>query len=313
MRRTASRLLLALGLAAASLTIAPACARTQAPAAAAPAPKPRNAATLATEISGAKLTSMIRIDRLRGHALAPKLSELEDVQVLLEGTGIEPVRDFERVFVASSGVNHDDAAVIVGEHGLPDEKLKAAIDVLVARSAPAGEWTKLGTIPAARVTVRGRKQVIGVVAPSFVVVLPDALAPQLPRFEGTGGFPEESSTEAVITQVQEPSMTLRWPHAPAIPGTIRSARIGVRLGADGGADIAVDAQSEGADQARADAAALTEAVERATTVKVAFVRVRFIDPIAFEPEGDRVKAGVHLTQGQLEMLMRFAGRPHRQR
>lgn len=296
---------LLLGLSAAGLG-ATGCAGKQPIQAQAPKPKPRNADRLAVELSGAKLTSMLRMERLRGHALAPKLAALDDVRELLEGTGVDPVRDFERVFVASSGIHHDDKAVIVAEHKLSEDKLKAAMDALVARSQPSGAWVKDAGVPAAKVTLRGYPRVIAAVAPSFVVVVPEALAGELRRFEGTGGFPEQDGTATVITDVIEPAVTLRAPHAPRIPDTIKSARIAIELSSDGGADVAADAQSASPEQAIEDARSLTEAIERATTVKVAFVRVRFFQPSPFAAEGDRLKARMHLSEGELNTLLRFA-------
>lgn len=295
---------LLLGLTAIGATTG--CGRPQPVAAQAPKPKPRNAIQLAIELSGARLTSMLRVDRLRGHALAPKLAELDDVRELLEGTGVDPLRDLERVFVASSGVHRDDKAVIVAEHKLAEEKLKAAMDALVARSQPPGAWMKESAVPAARVTLRGHARVIAAVAPSFVVVVPETLAGGLRRFEGTGGFPEQDGAAALVTDVKEPAVTLRVPRAPRIPETISTARITVELSSDGGADVKADALSASPEQAVEDARSLTEAIERATTVKVAFVRVRFFQAAPFRAEGDRVESRVHLSEGELHTLLRVA-------
>lgn len=296
---------LLLGLTASGLGTS-GCAGKQPIEAQAPKPKPRNADRLAVELAGAKLTSLLRMERLRGHALAPKLASLDEVRELLEGTGIDPVRDFERVFVASSGIHRDDKAVIVAEHKLSEDKLKLAIDALVARSQPSGGWIKDAAAPSARVSFRGHPRVIAAVAPSFVVVVPEAMAGELSRFEGTGGFPEQEGTATVITDVTDPAATLRVPHAPRVPETIKSARITIELSSDGGADVSADAQSASPEQAVEDARALTESIERATTVKVAFVRVRFFQPAPFTAEGDRLKSRLHLSAGEINTLLRFA-------
>lgn len=301
---------LLLGLSATGLG-APGCAHERPVAAQAPKPKPRNADRIATELSGAKLTSMLRMDRLRGHPLAPKLAALDDVRELLEGTGVDPVRDFERVFVASSGIHRDDKAVIVAEHKLAEDKLKAAMDALVARSQPQGEWMKDAGVPAAKVTFRGYPRVVAAVAPSFVVVVPESLATGVRRFDGTGGFPEQEGTAAVVTDVTDPAVTLRAPHAPRIPETVKSARIAIELSSDGGADVAADARSSSPEQAVEDARVLTEAIERATTVKVAFVRVKFFQPPPFTAEGDRLMARVHLNEGEINLLLRMASQTGR--
>jgi len=132
------------------------------------------------------------------------------------------------------------------------------------------------------------------------------MAGELRRFEGTGGFPEQEGTATVITDVTDPAATLRVPHAPRIPETIKSARIAIELSSDGGADVSADAQSASPEQAVEDARALTESIERATTVKVAFVRVRFFQPAPFTAEGDRLTSRMHLSAGEINTLLRFA-------
>jgi len=96
---------------------------------------------------------------------------------------------------------------------------------------------------------------------------------------------------------------VRGPRIPAIPPTISMLRAAITLDADGGADVMIDGPSAGPEQARADAAALTHAIDEATSIKVAFVRLRVFKPIPFIAEGAEVRSKVHLSAGEIDTLL----------
>lgn len=269
----------------------------------APKPKPKNAADIARAIVGAKVGALVYVDRTRKHPVGAKVAALDLWQPFLEGTGVDPQRDLERAYVASPSVRSGNKTIAVAQHSLSEDKVKSAIDVMIGRSSPPGEWITDAGVPAARVTVKGQTRVVAMVDPAFLVILPEAHLKDAKRFAGTGGFPDPEGPEAVVATVADPSRTLRAPNAPNVPETISSARATVTLTDDGGADVKAVAQSSSEEQAVADAAALTSEIDRATTVKIVFVKVRFFGPIEFKPEGSTVKSDVHLTSGDIDKLM----------
>jgi hypothetical protein len=196
--------------------------------------------------------------------------------------------------------------VVVLQHSLPQDRVKSGLDAVIARSDPPGAWLKGTRVPTARVTLRGHTRAVALIEPAFVVVLPESLAGEAARFIGTGGFPDPQGPEAVLATVLEPSRTLKGRRAPPIPDTISKAAAKVTLGDDGGADIAVDAQSTNETQAGLDAAALTEAIDDATSVRVAILKVRLFKPVVFRADGAQVKTDVHLTAGEIDQLFSFA-------
>jgi hypothetical protein len=270
----------------------------------APAPKPRNAAELAAAIVGAKVLTIVYTERARGHQIADKLGSLEQVRDTFEGTGIDPVRDVDRACIASTGISRDDLAVAVAQHKLTDQQLRASLDAMIARSNPPGAWIDVG-VPAARVTVRGKTRIVALVEPGFVAVLPESLAKEAKRLAGTGGFADPTGPEVAITRIDAPSTTLKVEHAPAIPPTVRAAKIESRIAADEGVDLLVEGQSSDETQAKADAIALTEEVDRATTLKISIVRVHLFKPVPFRAEGSLVKTEVHLSPAEIDALMRM--------
>jgi hypothetical protein len=294
-------------LAAVGLAVVSAACTPQKPAAEAPRPKPRTAAQIAESMVGAKLSTMVYVDRVRGHPVALRVAALEELKSTFEGTGIEPLRDLLQAVIASTGIHREDKAVVVAQHSLEEAKVRAALESMIARSEPKGVWLDIG-VPAAKLTVRGHTRVVALVEPGFVAVVPESLAKETLRLKGTGGFPEHKGKQAVIANVQEPSVTLRAPHAPEVPPTMQSARIEITLTSDGGADVLTVGQSTDASQAASDAATLTEEVERATSLRIAFIRVRVFKPVPFRAEGKEVKSDVHLTADEIEMLFRLLPR-----
>lgn len=280
------------------------CSHPAKPPVEAPRPKPRNAADVAAAIVGAKVLTIVYTERARGRPIAAQIASLDQVRDTLEGTGIDPVRDVDRACIASTGIARGDLAMAVAQHKLTEQQLKASLDAMIARSNPPGAWIDVG-VPAAKVTIRGHTRIIALVEPGFVAILPESLAKEAKRLAGTGGFPDPKGPEVAITRIDDPSTTLKVAHAPAIPPTMRTAKLETRIAADEGLDLLVEGQSTDDAQATADAAALTEAVERATTIKISIVRVHLFKPVPFRAEGSVVKTEVHLSPGEIDTLIRM--------
>lgn len=298
-------------LAAAALT---GCAGTPPPEVAPPPieaePAPvrlRDAHTRAAEIVGAKLEALLHTKHLVGHPLAPRLVAMDAWGGIFEGTGLDPLRDLDRAFVAAANARDRTAVVAVAEHHVPEADLAAAIDKLVQQSGTEGQVLDGLAAPAARVSVRGQTSVVIRATPTLLVVTSDQhAAAAAASLRESGGLPESEGPEAVIARVDYPSKTLKARGAPQVPDTIARADATVTMSDDGGADLVVIGKSTNEEQARADAAELTDAIDRATTVKISVVKIRAFDPIVFEAKGDRIEGRRHLTANELATLLRFA-------
>src|SRR5262245_32860716 len=99
----------------------------------APRPKPRNAGQIAETIVGSKVSALVYADRARDHAVSDKLAALGLWQPFLDGTGIDPKRDLERAFIAASGTTRKDRVVVVAQHSLPPDRIKASLTALIAK------------------------------------------------------------------------------------------------------------------------------------------------------------------------------------
>jgi hypothetical protein len=296
-----SALLLALALTA---SVGCGGAATTAPeAAAAPPPKPRNAAALAWDIVHAKVGALTYVERVRGRPIAAKILSLDLVRSYLDGTGIDPQRDLDRAFVAAPATDRADESIVVAQHHLTPDQIRLALQSLMASGRASSEWIAGAPVPEARVTARGQTRILAVIDPDILVLLPEAHILDVGRFVGTGGFPDPEGPGAVVASAIDPARTVRGPRVPPIPATISSLQATLTLGDDGGATIALDGPSASPEQAAADADTLTRAVDDATSVRVAFLRVRVFKPIRFFAAAERVKADVHLTAGEIDTLL----------
>lgn len=276
------------------------------PAVATPPPAPRDTADRASAIVDAKVRALLHVDRVKDHPLAPRLVSMKAWGGLFEATGIDPLADVDRAFVAAKNARDQSAVIAVAEHHVSQERLKAAIDKLVIDSGADGRHlTELG-VPAAKVNVRGRSSVVLAVTPTLLVVTSDDFATAAAGLASTGGLPEPTGPEAVLARAVQPSETLKAHRAPRVPKTISEVKATVTMAADGGADVLIIGQSTNDSQAVADAKELTEAVDRATTVKVSIVKIRAFEPVTFTADGDRIEGRRHLAGGELNTLLGFA-------
>ncbi len=273
------------------------------PEVAAPAPKARNAATIAWDIVHARVGALTYVERVRGRPIAARIQSLDLFRPYLEGTGIDPERDLDRAFVAAPATDRGDESIVVAQHHLSSDKIQAALGAMITSGRVSGEWIQGAAVPQARVTARGQTRILAIIEPDILVLLPESHALEAGRFIGTGGFPEPEGPGAVFASAIDPASSVRGQRVPAIPASISSLRAIVTLAADGSATIAVEGPSASPEQAIVDAAALSRSVDDATSVRVAFIRVRVFKQIRFFAEAESVKTNVHLSAGEIDTLV----------
>lgn len=270
-----------------------------------PAP-PRDAHLRAVEVVGAKVTAMVFVERIRDHALAPRIAKMDAWAGVLEGTGIDPLHDVDRAFVAGRNLSDQAGAIAVAEHHVPPERIAAAMKKLVEDSGEEGGWLDDFPFPAAKVAVRGRRSVVLAPTDALLVVTSERFAAAVRDWQDSGGLPDPVGPEALIAEVLQPSETLVAPRVPPIPETISRAQATVTFVASGDAEVHIEGESADPAQAEADATALTDAIDDATTVKISVVKIRAFEPVVFRADGDRVKAARRVSRKELDTLLGLA-------
>ncbi len=272
----------------------------------APPPPPRDAHALAAGVVSAKLTALIHVDRVRGHPLAPQVAAFDAWGPIFDGTGISPLEDVDRAFVAAQSARDGKAIIAVAEHHVEPERIAAALDTLVTRSGGKGEHIEGFGFPAARVAFDGRESIVMAATPTLLAITSEPFANAAGCLKDSGGLPEPSGPEALFASALQPSATLKVRRGPKIPATIDRAHATITMKDDGGATVVFEGDSRDEAQAVEDAKALTKAVEDATTVKISFLKVRAFAPIAFKASGRKVVAERHVTQSEMQTLLGYA-------
>jgi hypothetical protein len=266
----------------------------------------RNAHVLAAQAVRARVHALIFMDRVRAHALAPRLASLDAFSEAFQGTDIEPVRDVDRVFIAARSARADDSAIAVAEHRLEPQRVETAMQRLIDLSGGDGRWLDDYPFRAARVIVRQRKTAILAVTPTLLVVTSPTFAKPAARLRESGGLPEPKGPEAIDAHADQPHTSLKLRGVPRVPPTVEEIDATIVLQADGSADLSIDGASKSEVSAQADAAKLTEDIEKASYVDVWFAKARMFDPVVFKAEGNMVRARRHVTQQELDMLTSLA-------
>lgn len=271
-----------------------------------PTPPPRDADRRLVRALDPNIVAIVHLADAKAHPLAPQVAELDAVKGVIAGTGIDPVEEVDRVFVAAQDLADGRQVAALAEHHADPTKVEAALKKMVADSGEAGAWLEDHPFPAARVEVEGRTSVVMLVLPTLLAVTSEQLAPKLDVLAGTGGLPEPTGEAAVVADVRRPAENLRARGAPAIPPTLSKVHAELTFLDGGDARLDVDAQSTDENQARLDAKRLTDAIDDATSVKVSIIRVRAFDPVRFRSEGDRVVARRRITKAEMTSLLGFA-------
>lgn len=266
----------------------------------------RDAHAIAAKAVAAKVTMIVYMDRVRTHAVAPRLASLDVIGEAFQGTDIDPVKDVDRAFIAAKSARAKEDAMAVAEHHVEPERVKRAMTQLVAQSGDEGRWLDGYPFPAVKAVVRKRQTVVLAVTPTMLVVTSPKHARKAIPLANSGGIPDPANEAAIVADANEPSTSLESPGVPPVPRTVHHLYAEVTLRTDGGADLKIDGESSDEAQAQADAAQLTQDIEKASTVNVAIFKFKAFEPIPFTSEGKMVRARRRVSKGELDSLLSLA-------
>lgn len=127
--------------------------------------------------AGAQVALRVDLDSVRASELRPEvealLAALPDWEALLSGSGVEPVRDFSRVLVATP--NFDRARIVVA--GRLVDGARAPREVAATMASAHGErleWSETSGVPSARwVSPDGAPRRVALIGPRHFVVASD--------------------------------------------------------------------------------------------------------------------------------------------
>lgn len=150
-----------------------------------PKPAPPPAPTVAAEAGavghfapkGAQVALRLDVERVRATPLSDDvtglLNALPDVRALLEGSGIEPMRDLTRLFLASPDLRREHV-VMAGQYQGDDSVPRAAVAQLAQQRGQPAEWqTKRGIRIAPWLNVDPTPRVVALIGPNLFAITRD--------------------------------------------------------------------------------------------------------------------------------------------
>lgn len=252
-------------------------------------------------------------DRVRQHPLGarigPLLRNVYQWRDFFGPTAIDPIRDIDRMLIVGPQLRDSRDVVAVLQFNLPQERLKAAVEVLVARD-PEGGWSDDAGVPVAHAHADRGERAFVFPSPHVVVVTPPSAEAAATRLPKNFRLPGPKGEELAVAQLATPWRAfLGMP--VVIPKSIKSARIRLSPADDGGVVIDILAEDETEPLAASDAQALTSALTAATQIDLGLLgsvmfgssKKKFIEKGTFEADGTSIRGEIVLTRSQVETLL----------
>lgn len=307
-------------------TPAPAGAGKAAPASSSPAAGARDDADLiAQEAVSARVTVTLHLDRLAPHRFARSLVRIGGLSEALSGTGVDPLRDVQRAFLAAHSSYLGDVAIVL-QHSA-DEGLVARSLADLRRSFGAARGAAGGALgrrldraarlfpdpsaypfPAAyrilhkKYSLAATPALIAAPHPGLLVVMPPERVGAVFRMAEVAGLPPPLSDEAMVVRAWDPRSSLQG--GPEWSRDVRYAEAVFAVDAAGGATLRFRALCASPAAARAQAHEMTEQLERAQTLPIGGLRL--FDPLSFRAESDRVTLRARLFAPDVDWLVEMS-------
>jgi hypothetical protein len=247
---------------------------------------------------------LLGMDAIRSHpagaTLGPMFATLPIWNQFFVGSGVDPVKDLDRILVAGPQFRESSKVVAVVKLKLKEPAIHDVLEGIRQRAVPPGEWESATVMTA---VVDKTKRVFVMQGNGVLMVVPDSLGDTARKLKGAS-FPGKKG-DAIVVFLKFPGKALRG--VPfTIPSSLRWVRLATTLGADGSATTEIDALDANAEQAERSAQILTSGLEAATTREVPFLgTVRMIDRVVFSAVGDHVHGTLHLNPAQTRELAKL--------
>ncbi|HEY3234395.1 MAG TPA: hypothetical protein VGJ84_06745, partial [Polyangiaceae bacterium] len=98
--------------------------------------------------SNANVRLVIYTENIRSHPLAPRigkmLSSIYQWRDFFGPTGLDPVRDIDRILIAGPQLRDSSQVAAVIKYNVSDQRMHQAVDALVQRDTEGGKWLDAG-------------------------------------------------------------------------------------------------------------------------------------------------------------------------
>lgn len=265
--------------------------------------------------ANANVKIYVDTEKLRSHRLGARIGSLlrgvYQWRDFFGPTGIDPVRDVDRLFIAGPQLRSSAEVVAVIQHRLGETRMREALDELVKRDTVSGAWLE-GPVPVALARADRAERYFVMPSARVVVVTPKSALAAARKLGARASVPALPGAQLATAHVATPwrafmGMPLR------VPKSIRWARARVVPEGRGGVVIHIEAEDESPEAAAQNATELTRAVTAATQLDLGIFGAllgskpqRFVQRVSFEGNGNRIVGTLELTEAQVLSVLDFA-------
>jgi hypothetical protein len=267
----------------------------------------------------ANVTLLIDSQRLRGHPLGPRVGKLlagvHQWRDFFGPTGIDPVRDIDRIYIAGPQLRDSSSVVALIQHRIPKAKLRAALDALVARD-PEGEWLDGGT-PVAKARADRAARYFVTPSASLLIVTPESTLRSARRIGTQMRLPTSPAPEVVTAHVKTPwrafigtplnvPRTLRWAAAHVTPDPSGGAT--VRFVAEDADEATAQSNARLLERSISDGLQLLANATNLFALLFGDKSKKLVEAIEFHAEGERIVGTLTFTEAQVVEIVDRVGR-----
>jgi hypothetical protein len=252
---------------------------------------------------------LVRMDHLRTHPigkdLGAKLVKIPQWKPFFEGTGLDPVRDFDAFYAFGPRFYETSRVSAIIAHNKTDEAMALVMQGL-AKKIPGSEWIGDEEVPAFRANIDKADRVIVMLPGGLIITPPDGekqsieLARQLVRKKKKVGdtLPKGEPDLIVSSYIAKPSNVLT-----AIPEDLKDVHITIRKRKDNGGILDMDAKAKDEKQARDDTEAVKKLIEGYVPKGfVGMIARKYVDGYTVAAEGDVVHVHHELDGDRVETV-----------
>jgi hypothetical protein len=284
-------------------------------------------------VRGAILALNVDVERVKSSALLLEAGSLLEIipewQALLAGSGLDPVRDFRRVFVAAPSADRA-SLVVSAQHALPRTRIDSAVAALAAEHGTRSAFESQAGVAVATWRNRGpTERVIALTAPDQLVITRAAELTRVLSVErALGAARKQQGFDAAevdarggLLAMQPDESVALWVEglsryvSSAVAGVPESVRLSIFRGDQFHTELRVAGNYRSA-SAAAEARESMESLRRELTdhPRVVFLGLKSaMDAAQIEQAANTLRLTVRLTLHQTRYLLGFVSRALRPR
>ncbi|HZO16396.1 MAG TPA: hypothetical protein VFB62_24145, partial [Polyangiaceae bacterium] len=253
---------------------------------------------------------LIAADVLRQRAdLAAMFGELlgsvPEWNDLLGGTKLNPIQDFDHLFISAPQLRNPRWIVVAIEHNVPAARMRQAVERVVSKSKQ-GKWLEGHDLPVAQIGNEGERRVVLNPDKRLLVVLPVEAENQIANIKSSPGF-AKSGSDGMLVKVLTPWRAFK--SGPfKMPQSIKWMKIRFRLVGTDDFEVEIEAEDESAEAAGKNVRDLERQIEALRPIPGLSLLKRdaaFIGRPKWEVDGTRIRAKAPASRDQIKRIMRL--------